>query len=494
MEQFYQETLQQLRAVWRRRWWILPVAWLICLLGWAYIYTLPDSYQASSRVFVNSQTVLDPLLRGMTVRPDTEQRMRIMSTTLLSDDNLAQIARQADLDILLGGEDSAELTRLLRSGIEFRSGNRDNIYSISYSHNNPEVAYRVVRETANLFMERGLGDSRIDLLSSREFIERQLERYEAQLRDKEREIEQFKRDNAAHLSSGGDYYARLERAREQLNQAQLERDEAVQRVETLLGRLRGGGAEFANPQLDERINRLEGQLDELRRAYTERHPDVVQTRRILAELLEQRSQEASEFAVGGVPMAGTDSPFQLALAEAESRAASLETRVREHRRRVDALESAVDRVPAVESEYTALTRNYDVLRQNHRELLATRERAVITGSVETETDAVDFRVLEPPRLPTSPAAPDRPVLASAILLLGLAAGSGFAFLLAQLRGTVSSTAQLAELAGRPVLGTVSRVSTPERLQRRRAELVVFFAATAALLGFYGVVLAVFLTV
>ena len=493
LEQLYKDIIQYLRAIWHRRWWIIPFAWVICLGGWAYIHTLPDVYQSSSRVYVNTQSVLDPLLRGMTVRPDTDQRMRMMSATLLSNDNLREIARQSDLDVLLGQDNEQALINTLRGGIQLRSQGRDNIYTISFAHRDPEVAYRVVRETSNLFMERGLGDSRTDLLSSQTFIERQLGRYAQLLRDKEEEIEAFKREHVALLSAGGNYYARLERAREMLEQTRLEREEHLRRVETLQARVAEGLSSlprensFSDPRLDERINRLQSQLDEMRRHFTDSHPDVIQTRRILADLEEERRNNAElAMSEGGLELSGIDSPLRLALAEAESRAAAMDTRVNEHERRVANLEALVDQVPAIESQYTALTRDHDVLQQSYRQLLSTRERAVLTGTVETETAAVDFRVLEPPQRPSSPAAPDRPLLASGVLLLGLGAGTGVAFLISQIRGTVAAPAQLAGLTGRPVLGVVSRVRTPTRYRRQRREIAVFTLALIGLLAaFFG---------
>ncbi|RLK51612.1 polysaccharide chain length determinant protein (PEP-CTERM system associated) [Alkalispirillum mobile] len=502
MEKLYQEFLQHARATWRRRWWILPIAWLICLGGWAYVQQIPDTYQSSARVFVNTQSVLDPLLRGMTVRPDTEQRLRMMTRTLLSRDNLEEIARASDLDVLTGNDNLDAQVGMLRSRLSLDESRRgDNIFNISFRHGNPEVSYRVVQETVNLFMEQGLGSSRLDLTSSQQFIERQIESYREQLEEKEAEIEQFKRDNAAYLSSGGNFYSRLEQARERLEQAKLEQREAQRQVETFERRMaesRQSGepvTSYQNPELNQRINRLESDLDSLRQRYTDQHPDVISTRRVLSELREQQETEAQEFSASGASVLGnagqSQNPLQLALAEAESRAASLRERVQEYERRVARLEENVDRVPAVESEHTALTRDYDVLRDSYNRLLSTRERAIMSGEVETQTDSVDFRVLEPPRMPESPASPNRPALASMVLILGLGAGTGFAFLLAQLRGTVNNRAQLSELTGRPVLGQVSRVYTPLRRRRRLTELLVFAAATAGLLIAFALALGVY---
>ncbi len=506
MEQIVREILHQLRATWRRRWWILPIAWLVCVPGWAYIHTIPDTYQASSEVYVDTDSVLDPLLSGMAVRPDADQRMSMMTSTLLSRDNLREIAREADLDVLLGRDDVDAVVGSLQ-GIDLR-GRDENIYTISFSHRDPEVAYRVVRETGNLFMERGLGDPRGDLVSSREFIENQLGRYAEELRAKEEEIEQFRREHSEVLVAGGDFYSRLEAERESLEEAEFELEQARGHYENLMAQLEGDGEqpglaqppEYENPELDRRIADLESQLDEMRRQYTDAHPDVQHTQRILEDLREEREEQAAEFSdellaspVDRVGLGDPDHPMQMDLAEAESRMASLETRVEERQARVDELEAMSDDVPEIQSDYNRLTRDYEALQSSYDQLRDRLEQAVLAGEIETGTDSVDFRVLEPPQQPGSPAAPNRPLLASAVLFLGLAAGTGFAFLLAQIRGTVASPGKLGELASRPVVGQISRVRTPAHRRRRRMEMVVFFSATSALFVAYGVVVGIVFT-
>ncbi|WP_018863408.1 XrtA system polysaccharide chain length determinant [Thioalkalivibrio sp. ARh3] len=503
MEKIVQDFVQRARATWRRRWWILPVAWIVFLGGWAYIQSLPDTYQANAQVFVNTQSVLNPLLRGMTVRPDTEERLRMVTRTLLSRDNLETIARQSDLDVYMGGSDLDTQVNLLRSRLSLDSERRENIYTVQFRHSNPEIAERVVRETVNLFMERGLGDSRLDLSVSQRFIERQIETYERQLQSKEAEIEDFKRQNARFISGDGNFYSRLERAREQVAQTELQLREAHSRLATLQRHAEesrtGGGtvrAQYRNPELDRRINDLQENIDSMRHRYTDDHPDVVAARRILSELEERRSREAADYARNPsiVPIAGGGSDtLQAAITDTESEIAMLETRIEEFKARVARLEQDVDRAPAVESELTALTRNYDVLRDSYRQLQNRREQAIMSGAVESETDSVDFRVLEPPRRPTAPSAPDRPLMTTGILLVGLGAGTGFAFLLSQLRRTISNRRQLAEIAGRPVLGTISAVHTPLTRRRRRLELSAFAIALATLLLVYAVVMTLYLT-
>ncbi|WP_290653155.1 XrtA system polysaccharide chain length determinant [Aquisalimonas sp.] len=503
MDKILEQVLLQVRGVWRRRWYIALVAWVVAIAGWVWVDTLPDRYQASAQIHVNTDSVLQPLLRNLTVRPDTEQRVRMMTQTLLTRANLEKVAREVELDLRSGHSQDKdaiidELDRNIRLG---GLGGRDNLYTVSYTSRHPEEAKEVVQAVVNLFMEGGISVGRQDLLGSRRFIEAQVESYRETLSDHERKIEEFRREHS-NILSGRDYFGRMRNLEEQLQQARLELREAENRRETLSRQLEGeepvllgenpGNQNHADPELDGRISTLRSNLDELRRRYTDEHPDVTSVRRIIAELEEERAERVAQMPPTPSPqqtMTALQQHLNFSLAETESSVASLTVRVEEYEKRLQALKEQVDRIPRIESEYASLQRKKNVIQANYEQLLATRERAAMTGDVESQTEAVDFRIIEPPRVPSSPSDPNRPMLASAALLLGLGAGTGLAFLLGQLRSTVTSRSQLAELTGRPVLGMVSYVETRKGRRRWRWAMAGFTVVVGVLVLVYGAVLA-----
>ncbi|OYY62355.1 MAG: chain length-determining protein, partial [Hydrogenophilales bacterium 28-61-11] len=124
-------------------------------------------------------------------------------------------------------------------------------------------------------------------------------------------------------------------------------------------------------------------------------------------------------------------------------------------------------------------------RQNYDALLKRRESVTMSGEVESKTDTVDFRVIDPPFVPSQPAWPNRPMLLSLVTLGGLGAGVVVAFLLSQLRRTVTDRRVLRELTGLPLLGAVSRVETDETRRRKRKGLLTYLAALGSLIAAYG---------
>ncbi|MEQ1583092.1 MAG: Wzz/FepE/Etk N-terminal domain-containing protein, partial [Candidatus Nitrotoga sp.] len=84
MEELISLLLSYLKGVWKYRWYAVIIAWIVVLVGGYQVYSLPNNYQASARVFVDTRTILKPLLAGMTTVPNMEQQVSIMSRTLLS--------------------------------------------------------------------------------------------------------------------------------------------------------------------------------------------------------------------------------------------------------------------------------------------------------------------------------------------------------------------------------------------------------------------------
>ena len=60
---------------------------------------MPDLYEASARIYVDTQSVLKPLMQGLAVQPNVDQQVMILSRTLISRPNVEKLVRMADLDL-----------------------------------------------------------------------------------------------------------------------------------------------------------------------------------------------------------------------------------------------------------------------------------------------------------------------------------------------------------------------------------------------------------
>ncbi len=502
MRELMAQIVVTLRSMWRRRWIGLAVAWTVGLAGALGLLRLADRYEASARVFVDTKSVLKPLMRDLAVEPDLDQTINLLARTIITRPNIERLIGKEHLALEFPSPDEREkaIEKFLRD-IKLTASGRDNVFSFSYRDTDSVKARRVVERLVALFVESDLGAKARDSESARDFIDQQVKQYEARLAEAEGRLKDFKVRNIGLAdSTGKDYFSRMSALSEELAKINVELRAAEQSREVLKRELSGETAslipepsapiEVASPELDARLDTQRRQLDDLLRRYTDLHPDVVATKRLIASLEEQKQREIearqrAALAKPAKPAADNRTqPIKLALAESEATVASLRVRAGDLQSRVNQLRSAATRVPQVEAELAQLNRDYEVIRRNYETMVGRREKASLSEDIEA-TRLANFRVIDPPRSAPRAVFPNRLSLAPLILLLSLAAGAAASFLAGQILPTVSSAAALRSLTQRPVLGSVSALVTSASTRRRRLQTAAFGSAGLSLMMLYG---------
>jgi polysaccharide chain length determinant protein (PEP-CTERM system associated) len=504
-----QEALAQVYGyalgVWRHRWAALAVAWVIALAGWAYVWQMPESYKATARLYVDSNSVLRPLMKGLAITPDINQRIAMMSRTLLSRPNLEKLARMTDLDLAVTTEKQKEaLITRLENAITL-SGIRGNasLYTIGVTDRDRETARRIAQSLITVFIETSLDDKREDSSGAQSFLDKQIAESERRLVEAENRLARFKQENVDVLpGEGGDYYARLQAARGQLEAARLELREQQNRRDELQRQLdgeepvfiAGGSSAPSSLPIDARIQALRSQLDSLLARYTTKHPEVQQLQGLVEELEAEKAEQLRAMGPGAAStFSGLgDSPvyqgMRTMLAEADASVAELSVRVNEYERRVENLAEKVNAIPEIEAQLKQLSRDYGVLSQQHQEMLQRRESARISSDVESNAGDVSFRVVDPPFVPSKPSEPNKLLLNAGVLVVALGAGVAVALGLSLLHPIVSDARMLAMATGLPLLGSVTWNKSDEQKRRDRWRLAGFGACAASLLVVFGTVL------
>ena len=160
----------------------------------------------------------------------------------------------------------------------------------------------------------------------------------------------------------------------------------------------------------------------------------------------------------------------------------------EYQKRVNTLQQQIEVLPKVEAELKALNRDYEINKQNYDELIKRRQAAQIADQAEQTGEKVKLKVIEPPRVPVNPFSPNRFLFSTAVFFLAVGAGVGLAFLLSQIKPAYYSQRMLKEQLGLPVLGSVSILSLPSVVSRRKLQLLAFFTVGGLLFVSYIVVL------
>ena len=514
MQEIVQQLLATIRGMWKFRWPSIVVAWLVAAIGVMVVWRIPDQYEAAARIYVDTDSILKPLMTGLAVQPNVEQQINMLSRTLLSRPNIEKLIRMADLDLKNQSKNDQEaLVERLSKGLEIRTAGGVNLYSMAYRDPEQDKAKRVVQSMVSIFVESGLGASRKDTDSAKTFLTEQIKSFEAKLEEAEARMKEFRLRNLDRQGPEGKDVAtrmaeiggQLEAAKLQLREAEKARDAARQQLTEARGGAPGSGLPdllknsgniaVQTPEIDARIESQKRNLDNLLQRYTDQHPDVLGTRRLLADLEDLKAKEVKELQRKAAEAART-APAPAAneslatqelnrmMATAEVQVAAIKARVDEYSSRYAQIRESLKTAPQIESEAAQLNRDYAITKKNYEDLVARRQSAVMSGELDVASGVAEFRLIDPPRVSPKPVSPNRLLLLPLVLAISLAAGLFFAFAASQLRPTFGDPNELRAKTGLPLLGVVTILTTDVDRKRARAGLYRFVTASGGLVGLF----------
>jgi polysaccharide chain length determinant protein (PEP-CTERM system associated) len=493
-----------LHGIWRRKWIAAAICWTMCIAGWIGIFSLKDVYQSQARVYVDVDSLLTPLLRGLAVESNPLQQLDFMQRTLLSRPNLEQVIHLADLDSQTKtATDKEDLLKELATDVKVNLQGT-NLFSISYEDSNAVEGKNIVQAVLTVFSETTAGTNRSEMDNARRFLEEQIASYEKQLRAAETRRAQFREKYGDILPDQQANESRLQQAKDaaqklelSLQDAQARRDEIAKELATTPTTLsfsqaaavivNNGNSSDPRYQLSD----AKRKLADLQSRYTNDYPDVVAAQRDVTALEKEIKDQASAKDQGAQDdpsrLSTSSNPvyeqLKLRLADADSSVASLKRQASATEDDEKRIQEAVNSAPGIQLQAQNLDRDYDVLKKNYDELVQRREAANLAQAADTEADKIQFRIVDSPQVPLQPVAPNRPLLYSGVLVAGLGAGIAAAFLLVQLDRSYSSIANLRNL-GLPVLGAISRVALGDSHKRTVRDIGGLAATAVALLIVY----------
>jgi polysaccharide chain length determinant protein (PEP-CTERM system associated) len=514
MHQALDYLLQQIRGAWRYRGTALLVAWVICLVGWLVVLALPDTYSAYARVYVDTRTRLSQVTKDIAVESNIASQAEAVREALLGGPQLAKVAQLAIPGYSKASPDAqGDIVQDLRTTLEVQaSSERENeknqpadLYTISYTNRNRETARRVVDQLMRIFLANSLGGTQEGSERAQQFLVQQIADYDRKLTDAETRLADFKREHAGLIpgSTGGDYFTRLhgetdelDKSRLALTMAEQKRDELRRQIaseQPLMGISAGNYTHGGALDTASAVREAQAHLDELLLKFTDNHPDVIAARRSLAELKQRQKAEIeavrrgdqSAIAESGLAANPVYQAMKMQLSQADVDVATARQAVSEQEQKIAEQRKMINTAPQVEAEYERLNRDYTVTHTEYQALVDRLSRARLSDKADA-TGVVRFEVVDPPTVNPDPVFPNRPRLIMTVLLAGLAAGLGIAYLLHQLRPVFANTRQLMELTQLPVLGSVS-MTWPERYRAAARRAVWAYAIGTVLLVVLAVV-------
>ena len=189
--------------------------------------------------------------------------------------------------------------------------------------------------------------------------------------------------------------------------------------------------------------------------YTDNHPDVKSAKQAIAQLEAEAAKSGGAGKSGG---GGTTKgeiantvyeQIKVRLVDAEAALAAVQRRLDDARSDQERIEKVAASAPGVLVQAQDLDRDYSILKRNYQELVARREATQIANAADTKTEKIQFRIVDPPQVPILPAAPNRPMLVSMVLLFGIGGGLAVPLALTQIDRSFATIGQLRNL-GLPI--------------------------------------------
>lgn len=488
-----------LRIVAKRRWLALGVAVAVAAVCAVGVVLVPSRYEARAQVYVDTQSVLKPMMAGLTYQPDIDMQVRMLARTLVSRPNVEKLVRNPALGLDMTNDAAREklVTRLMEK-IKVEPAATTNLYDITFRGDSPQTSQRLVQVMVQMFADASIGEKRRDTQDAGRFIEEQIRGYEATLVEAENRLKDFKVRNFGVTGvSNQDYYTRVSaltdmvsKLRTELGAAEQARDaykrELAVEDPQLPAELAPRVGSKATLEAEDRLEAQKKNLDELLRRFTEAHPDVISARRVIAQLeAEEKLRKEVEARQPGKQGKAATSPvyqkLRVSLAEAEAQVASLRSQLSMHQAQLDQIRGAGSQRPQVEAELAQLNRDYEVIRKNYDAMVARREAATLGARLDSGSHYAEFRVIEPARASEKAVFPNRLHLALMSIFVSLLVGAGAALFVDSLRPAFDEASSLEQMSGRPVIGTVSRLVTPQGVRDRHARHLRFGAALGSLL-------------
>ncbi len=473
----------------RRRWWILGMLFVVWTGVWSATWLLPARYRSETTILIDELQVPAQKV-GEESGPGLQARLQTLTPQILSRTRLQRIIE----DLKLYGEGKGRpapeaLVSQMRRDIKVQplqvAGRPDELaaFTLSYSAHSPALAQQVAKRLTSFFIEEDVRTRAERSQQTSSFLDAQLEDARAWLQKQETRLQQFKAQYLGQLPSQmqanvaelGALDNRLQNAREELQRAQQQKV-YLNSLLTQYRELRVAGSSASSdvtqtpPALDAELTRLSRQMGELRLRYTEEHPDLIQLRQQLASTEKLKAQMQRELTVEGGIAPRVESA---ASAQIQSQLKANELEISDRQKEMGGVQvemraarGRLRNTPIREQQLAELTRDYDQSRAYYESLLAKKNQTQLASSLEQRQPGEQFRILDPPSLPSGPYFPNRFRFALAGLLLGAVAGGAAAYGCEMLDDHIHSRGEVETLYAVPILATIPPAPEPDSWLRR----------------------------
>lgn len=464
----------------RRRKWSGLIAFTAALaLTAPFSVFLPDIYRGAATVIVESHEAPSSFVKASV--PELETRLVTVQQEILSRARLSDLVARLDLYPSMRGHASQDAIaermrrdiRVELTGTDQSRGRATTIgVKIRYIGLDPKSAAAVPNALASMYVEQNTQMRERQTGQMAQFLKGQLEAAGKDVDGQQARLNKFKELRAGQLPEQVSInLVTLERLNTQLRLNSDAQSKVRERQDRLAG-LPTGNAEPIDPLVT-----LKQRLSDLQVKFTDKHPDVIQTKAQISEMERQRANGSGD--VRPLPKGNP-------LRSGDSELAVLEREERTLRSEISAYEQRIQSAPRLEQELEGLERDYKSAKDTYDSLLARYEEAQLAEKLEQTKQGESFRILDSAVVPTAPAAPNRMRLLLMAVFVAVASGVGMMLLREHLDTSFHTVGELRQFTSLPVLASIPYVATRTSLSqvlRVAASVILVIGLCALLAGF-----------
>jgi succinoglycan biosynthesis transport protein ExoP len=491
----------------RRRWWIVLPLFLSWLAVWGFSWFLQTTYQSDALISAEQQKVSDQYVME-NVNVNLQNRLQSTTQQVLSRSSLQGIIEHFKLyatpprfSAFFKPKDPVDQMRNdIKIELIGSPGYRGEFvtFKIHYSADTPELAQQVNSELTSLFINENVKAQRQLSENTTAFLVNELADARTKMEQQEAEVSTFRTKHAGNLpgqlQSNVQILAGLQaqlastqHALDTSKQQKIYLESLLQQYQSAQASLGGDSNALSTQILDKELQDLRVRIQDLRSRYTDDHPDIVELKDKIAKNEALRKQAEAEIASNHQTSRAT-SPIDFSAAEGVQRGSPTAVMQLQSQLKANQLEiqneeqhakdlelqttvyqSRLNMTPETEQELAVFSRGFDEAKFNYNSLLQKQTQSQLATSLGQQQQGQQFRIIDPPKLPNKPSAPNRFLISLVGLGLGTVLGLGIATFLELTDVRFRQEKDLEGVLPARLLVGIPRLSTP---REDRSRLIV----------------------
>ena len=491
-------TIQDFKDVVKRRKKALIIpALIIFVIAAGVAFLLPRVYRSTAIILIEEQEIPKEYAISM-VTSYAEQRIHTYTQRIMSSSQLTEIINRFNLyPDLRQKRNLEEIIEKMRKDIKLetispeasdrRTTSTTVAFTVSYEGENPERVQQVANTLASLYLQENLKVREEKTAGASKFMEDEMKEAQASLASQNAKITEYKEKHINALPELSQMNLQeLERLERNIEQFDIQLRFLKEREGSLQTQLASTARHLASPEKErrekerpdkERLKELELKLIDLNTLYTDRHPDVIKTKKEIADL-ERKIQMSAGEGVDPKPEAPADKLENLAYITISSQLSATHAEIESIKRQIATAgrrrQEYVLRIqgsPRIEEGYRGLLAERNNLQAKYDDLMKKYMETKVARGLEKEQMGERFTLVDPPRLPVKPVKPNVPAILLIGAVLGIGGGIGMVLLREFSDQSVRSVEVLAKATGYTVLASIPEIFTGKdiaRMKRKRA--------------------------